>query len=502
VYLLLSILTPLIASPLVYWCYSKRGSIAVAVTTLSYLIAILLVSLSLISGFRVETYYEKIGEIFGLSLFIDEFSYMLCLATTVLFVSSTIFSVEYMKGRLNSYGTYYVLLLILYSSLIGVLTSYNLLLWLIFYEFSMIPAVLIIAKWGYRDTIRIAVLTLIFSLVGGFLLMASFALVYYETSTLFMPAVAERILYVEPLAKVVIALTLTGLFIKLPVFPLHYWLPLAHAEAPAPLSAILSGIIIETAAYGVIRVVYQTLIEPLAVLRGSVVYEALSPLIAACIAIALISIFYSSIMALREPDIKRIVAFSSITHMNFVLLAFSIGVLRILRGAPSLAITASAYHLIAHSVSKGLWFLFTGTLMHMLHERNIYYLRGVLQSSKTLQLLGTATLLAMVSVPPFACFFGELYMLLASYAPIGFYGIIVSMLFACGIAFSSGYVVRFLYLTWSPEEHVEHSHSTTSYMKLPKLMTISMLILLASIIAIGLLSFQLLDLLRGCLRGA
>ncbi len=491
-YLLLSLVIPLLAVPFVYLTCRRSDKVASSIAIASYIISTVLLTYSYIYGPRVEVYYEKVGSLFGVSLFIDELSYVLCLVTSILFISATLYSIDYIRYRPDGYELYYTLLLLLYPLILGIFISQNLILWFIFYEFSMVPAILIIAKWGYRETIRISILTLMFTVVGGFIILVGLLLVFDTLKSLNMAFISHRIasfLTTIPKYKIIIALLLVGLLIKLPSFPLHYWLPLAHAEAPAPLSAILSGIIIETAAYSIFRVLYMTLVKPLVrTVELTTLATMITPFALICMSVALVSIFYSGVMALRERDVKRVVAFSSITHMNFILLAFSIGVMGLVYGIPELAIAASMYHTITHSLSKGLWFLLAGLIMYLVHERDLMKLGGALQLSRAIQFIGISTLLAMVPVPPFACFFSELLMLLTSYSTSIPYSGLVLILFVCGIALSSGYTLRYLYLTW-----VRSTNSAVIHLRgnvhVPKTMLVSMSILLTSIVIFGVLSF-------------
>ncbi len=488
-FILLSFVIPFALSPAAYLLFKKREDLALYLTLSTYLLSFMLTLLAFILEARIEVYYEEVGSIIGFSLFVDELSVLFCFVTTAIFLCSTLFSKTYIKRRPNGYPIYYTLLLILYALIIGLYVSQNLLLLLLFYELSTLPIVLIIAKWGYREPVKVAIITLIFMMVGALLVAIGLTFIFSYANSLNMKLIVRNVSNLVPVFKASLSFILFGLFVKMPVFPIHYWLPLAYAEAPSPLSAVLSGVITGTSAYSMVRIIYLTLMKPSTKFFSP---EDLSSLFIVTIAIAFASIIYSSIMALREFDVKRIIAFSSITHMNFTLLSFLAGAINMLYEAPSYAIAASSYHTLTHGLSKALWFLFAGSIIYLTEERDLLKLRGVLHTHANLYVIGITTLFAALPVPPFASFFSELLMLLTSFAPTYPF---IQVPLVLGFLLSYGYVIRFLYFIWSKGETKVKVNDF-----LPTSMLASTMALIALTLAFGFLSFYFYDVLSSLLR--
>ena len=241
---------------------------------------------------------------------------------------------------------YFAWLLLLETSILGVFCSLDLLLFFLFWEIEVIPMYFLISIWGTGRKEYSAIKYVVYTLFGSAMMLAGILSLYFTTGSLNMVEIAQTGLAPFTVVIPVVAiffLLLTGFAVKLPVFPLHTWLPDAHTDAPTAGSVVLAGALIKMGGYGMIR---------LCVTIFPQVAQQYAPLL---VALAIISVLYGAAVTLRQTDLKRLIAYSSISHMGYVLLGiFALG---------QVSMTGAALQMFSHGVVTGLLFATMITLV-------------------------------------------------------------------------------------------------------------------------------------------
>ncbi|MCU0526842.1 MAG: NADH-quinone oxidoreductase subunit M [Elainella sp. Prado103] len=293
--------------------------------------------------------------------------------------------------RINRPRLYYVLLLVLGSAVAGAFLSQNLLLFFLFYEVELIPLYLIIAIWGGARRGYAATKFLIYTAVSGVLILSAFfGLSLLSGFSSFDYGVLQS--HTLPLTTQLILLStlLVGFGIKIPIVPLHTWLPDAHVEAPTPASVLLAGVLLKLGTYGLLRFGLGLFPEA---------WKACSSVLAA---IAVLSVLYGSFAAIAQTDMKKIVAYSSVGHMGYILLAAAAGT--------SLSLLGAIAQMISHGLISALLFLGVGVVYAKTGTRDINVLRGLLSPERGLPVIGSLMIvgaMASAGIPGMMGFIAE-----------------------------------------------------------------------------------------------
>ena len=418
--LLLVFILPALGVPFVYLAGKKSSRAAAFLVALIAIanMALLFTTVPTILNSPNHEYIEPYEWITILdskfTLFVDGISVSLAIITTVLIVVAAIFSINYMEGKKNL-AVYYSLLTLLSLGLVGVFITSNLLLFYFCWELMLVPAYFIIGNWGYRDAYRAAFKFFIFTHAGAVFVLLGIGAIYMVTGTTDM-FVAQAAL-VQNLPEIVpwILISLTaGFAVKMAVVPVHMWLPDAHSEAPSPMSALLSGVIISAGAYAILRLSLGAVFPAVAgttfgidFMHGLAIF-------------GVISAFFGSLIALVETDIKRIIAYSSIAHMGYVMFGLSLFPSTPIVGALTItaAITGTVLHLVNHAVSKGLLFLSAGAIMHQTETRDIREMGGLAGKMPFTAVASFTSALSIAGTPPFACFISEFLIFVGAFEVI------------------------------------------------------------------------------------
>ena len=353
-------------------------------------------------------------------------------------LTSFVFLIASIASKLNirrNHKFYYSMLLLLMSAILGVFTSSDMFMFFMFWELELIPAYFLIGgNWGvgYSETHKkSAVKFVLFTFLGSMFMLLGILLLHYYNyvsngilSSSFVDiadsAIPEKIQYLIAICLLI------GFGVKLPVIPLHSWLPDAHTNAPTPISMILAGILLKTGAYGIFRFNYQIMPES---------FISIAPVLGI---FALINIIYTAFVAYTQTDIKRIVAYSSISNMGLILLG--------LCAYNELGLSASVFHMIAHALVTSGLFMICGIVYLRCKTRDINSLGGIAQKMPRLFGFSTLIILASIGVPAFAPFIGEiLTMLSALFSEIGDILKLVSVFSLPLLIISSCYMLKFLH---------------------------------------------------------
>lgn len=294
-------------------------------------------------------------------------------------------------SQINRPRLYYVLLLILSGAVAGAFLAQNLLLFFLFYEIELIPLYLIIAIWGGARRGYAATKFLIYTAVSGVLILAAFfGLSLLSGSSSFDYAVLQA--ETLPLATQLVLLTtlVIGFGIKIPIVPLHTWLPDAHVEAPTPASVLLAGVLLKLGTYGLLRFGLGLFPEAWAVI---------APVIAG---LAVLSVLYGSFAAIAQTDMKKIVAYSSVGHMGYILLSAA--------ASTPLSLLGAIIQMISHGLISTLLFLGVGVVYAKTGTRDINVLRGLLSPERGLPVIGSLMIvgaMASAGIPGMVGFIAE-----------------------------------------------------------------------------------------------
>ncbi|MFN9717729.1 MAG: NuoM family protein, partial [Planctomycetota bacterium] len=295
---------------------------------------------------------------------IDGISVTMIALTALLTVCSVLISWTAIKDRASEF---YAALLILETGLIGVFCSFDLVLFYVFFEMTLIPLFFLIAIWGGPDRKWAAIKFFLYTLGGSLVTLSGLVYVVLHcasaglTNPTSLPALSAFLSAnpLDPQLQVALFLAVSaGFLIKVPVFPFHTWLPLAHVEAPTAGSVLLAGVLLKLGSYGFLRICLP--LFPAAALEiGFPVFGLLS----------VIGIIYGSLCALAQKDIKKLVAYSSVAHLGFCMLGlFALNVE---------GITGSVLQMINHGLSTGALFLIVGMIYERYHTRMMDEIGGL-----------------------------------------------------------------------------------------------------------------------------
>ncbi len=316
---------------------------------------------------------------------------------------------------------YFAWLLLLETSILGVFISLDLLLFFVFWEIEVIPMYFLISIWGTGRKEYSAMKYVIFTLFGSAMMLAGILSLYFATGSLSM--VEMRGLDI-PIAGIFFLLFI-GFAIKLPVFPLHTWLPDAHTDAPTAVSVVLAGALLKMGGYGMIRVCVG--IFPQVALHYA-------PIL---VAFAVVTVLYGAAVTLRQTDLKRMIAYSSISHMGYVLL----GVFALTQ----VSLTGAALQMFSHGVITGLLFAVAGLVMHNSGERNLNKLGGLARQMPIIAVVFSIAGLGALGLPTTSGFAAEFLVFLGSFTSTIVAGIqVYTILAVLGIVVTAGYILWML----------------------------------------------------------
>lgn len=403
--------------------------IALVTTVVTFAVSLLLIEgvAAGAQGFRFEENRVWIGSIgANYHLGVDGISLWLVLLTTLLMPIAILSSWTSIKKRELSY---YVFLLLLAGAMTGVFVSLDLLLFYLFFEASLIPMFFLIGIWGGERRIYAAVKFFIYTAVGSLLMLVGIIALYFlygtfDYVTILSAMTAGKLL--PERAEFWLFLAFAFAFcIKVPLFPFHTWLPDAHTEAPTAGSVILAGVLLKMGTYGLLR--FNLALFP----------EVSRKFAWVMITLAVIGIIYGALVAMVQPDVKRLVAYSSVSHMGFVVLG--------LFSFTELGMQGALYQMLNHGVSTGALFLFVGFVYERRHTRMISEFGGLAQSMPWFSTLFVIASLSSIGLPFLNGFVGEFLIMIGMWTSTAVpYAWIVTMLAGTGVIWAAVYMLWML----------------------------------------------------------
>ncbi len=355
----------------------------------------------------------------GIHLAVDGLSLLLVALTLFLGILSVLCSWTEIRERV---GFFHLNMMAILAGILGVFLSLDLFLFYFFWELMLVPMYFLISIWGHGNRVYASLKFFIFTQAGGlFMLLSILALFFIHGGRTGVYTFDYSLLLGTPLPSGVSFWIMLGFLIsflvKLPAVPFHPWLPDAHTEAPTAGSVILAGLLLKTGAYGLLRFVLPLFPE-------SVI--TITPVM---LVIAVVGIIYGAVLSFAQRDLKRLVAYTSVSHMGFVLLGIFAGNLMAFQGA--------VMQMLAHGVSTGALFIIVGLIQERIHTRDMERMGRFWSIVPRLSGIAMVFALASLGLPGFGNFVAEFMVLFGTYRV----NAIATVFAATGLIFSAIYAL-------------------------------------------------------------
>ena len=431
--------TPLVGAILVLITPKKDEN---SIRGLSTAISLIPLALALVVWFGVTDlggsemrYVEEVPWISAFDVFyrlgVDGISAPLILLTTFLTTLSLFYSAYTIKVRVKEY---YFLFLLLEMGMLGVFLSLDFILFYVFWEIGLVPMFLLIGVWGGKNRMYAAIKFFLYTLAGSVAMLLAILVVYFNTGTFdILEAIQLQPLANNwPLAVLVFWGFFLGFAIKVPSFPFHTWLPDAHTEAPTAGSVILAGVLLKLGAYGLIRIALPLFPEQF---KYFVVNVPVIPIL------AVLSMVYGALVCMAQWDLKRLIAYSSVSHMGFVLLgicaaAASLGVSG-KADSGTIALNGAAMQMFTHGIITGALFFIVGIIYERAHTRDLKAFGGLGTKLPYYYGITLVTAFASLGLPGLAGFWSEFFVFRGALDIIPDFAIIGAL----AIVFTAGYIL-------------------------------------------------------------
>lgn len=409
VFLPLAVAVGLVAMPRVSDRVVRSVWIAATAADLALVVALWIGFAPGPSGFAYEVNQRWIPTVSAeYHIGLDGLSLPLVALTAVLFLACALYSLR-QTHRMRAFAA---LFLFLQTVCLGVFVSLDLILFFVFFDLSIVGMYFVIALWGHRGAARAALMFFLYTFLGSLALLLGFIGLYVASDPHTFDIVA--LTAQNPLAGggifsvLVLLAILVGLAVKTPTVPFHTWLPPAHTEAPAAGSAILAGVLLKLGTYGFVRIAMP-------ILPGT--WRDYSP---AIVAIGVAGVLYGAFVALGQNDLKRMVAYTSVNHMGYILLAFGAAGLVATSDAQAhdLAVTGAVTQMVSHGLITGALFLLTGVLYERGRTYDMDAYGGLAARTPWFARVTAVAAFASLGLPGFSGFIAEFQIFTGALGPV------------------------------------------------------------------------------------
>lgn len=411
----------------------------------------------------------------AIHLVMDGFSIILLAIISLIGFLASFYSISYIS-KFTSENNFYALLCLMITGMNGVVLSADLFNLFVFLEISVIASYALVAFGTEKQELEASFKYQVLGGIASLIILFAIAMLYWRTKTLNFADISNIIAGDVSLFDIFIQILLiTGFGLKAAIIPFHAWLPDAHSSAPSPISAMLSGVLIKAIGiYVIIRLFFNMFIAT----------EEISIMITT---LGTISMVIGVLLAIGQWDIKRLLAYHSISQMGYVVLSIGMGLIILSRGGKasiaSLAIAGGLFHMINHAVFKGLLFLNAGAIEHRINTRNLKEMGGLSKDMPATSATSFIASLSISGIPPFNGFFSKLIIVIAA-IQAKFYLLAILAVFVSIITLAS--FMKFQrYAFFNKEKYKENS----DVKEVPFPMVFSMVIMGILCIALSLLAF-------------
>ncbi len=365
------------------------------------------------AGFQMVEKHEWLGTGISYHLGVDGISMLFVILTTFLMPFCVLASWEAIEHRIKEYMISFLLLQV---AMTGVFVSLDIVLFYVFFEATLIPMFIIIGVWGGKDRVYASYKLFLYTLLGSVLMMLAIMAMYWNAGT---TDIVELLKHGFPagMQTWLFLACFAAFAVKMPMWPVHTWLPDAHVQAPTAGSVILAGVMLKLGGYGMIRILLQMF--PLA-------SDYFAPMV---FALSVIAIIYTSLVAMMQDDIKKLIAYSSVAHMGYV----TMGIF----AANTQGVQGAVFQMLSHGIVSGALFLCVGVVYDRLHTREISAYGGLVNNMPKYAVAMMIFTMANVGLPGTSGFIGEFLTLIGVFRVNTW----VALFAATGVILSAAYAL-------------------------------------------------------------
>jgi NADH-quinone oxidoreductase subunit M len=406
---------PMLLAPFVY--FISRGAEWVAKwAALALFVGLLIISVDLYQALPADGGFLVLGEFlrvpgidYALTLQVDALSVIMLILTAVLLIL-----VVFTSWEEKMQGGYFSLLILFAGPIFGVFMTTNLLWFFIFWEMTLVPMLFLVGVWGGEKKVYAAIKFFLYTHFASMFMLVGFFLVYKQTGQFDFMMIKETMITTPAL---IWWLMFIGFAAKLPLFPFHTWLPDAHVEAPSSISVLLAGVLLKMGAYGLIRFVIEMMpVES----QHFAIYM---------VVLGLTTTIFAGLLAVYEKHIKKMVAYSSISHMGLVVVAIAT--------VSYDGLSAALYEMIGHALVISPMFLIAGWVHHKTHTWYMDEMGGIMQKAPYVSAIFVLAGMAALGLPGTMGFVGELTIIVSAIKAYGWWIAVA----AVASLISAGYVI-------------------------------------------------------------
>jgi NADH-quinone oxidoreductase subunit M len=337
---------------------------------------------------------------------------------------------------------FFVMYLLLLTGMMGTFVATDLFLFYVFWELMLLPMYFLIGIWGGPKREFAAIKFFIYTLVGSVLMLGAFIAIYFQTKTFSIPEILAKhdsIFHGNTLLRTILFIGLfIGFAIKVPVFPFHTWLPLAHVEAPTPISVILAGVLLKMGGYGMIRMAFPWFPD---------VVVSAWPWLAS---LAIISIVWGALVAMAQSDWKKLVAYSSVSHMGYVLLG--------LATLTPEGVNGAVLQMFSHGLLSGMMFLLVGVMYDQVHHRDMNRFGGLASTLPKYTFIAMIGFFGSLGLPGLSGFIAEMTVFFGSFASKLPHAQTYTIVATLGIVLGAVYILVMIQKIFLGKPKEKHEH--------------------------------------------